>query len=35
MKADLLKHHHQRLPNGGLVEMKRVWLFSVGPLLYL
>lgn len=24
MKAELLKHHHQRLPNGGLVEMK-IW----------
>lgn len=24
MKAGLLKHHRQRLPNGGLVEMK-IW----------
>ncbi len=24
MKAELLKQHHQRLPNGGLVEMK-IW----------
>jgi len=24
MKAELLKHHRQRLPNGGLVEMK-IW----------
>jgi hypothetical protein len=24
MKAELLKRHRQRLPNGGLVEMK-IW----------
>lgn len=24
MKAELLKHHHQRLSNGGLIEMK-IW----------
>ena len=27
MKAELLKQHRQRLPNGGLVEMK-IWKLS-------
>ncbi len=27
MKAELLKHHHQRLVNGGLIEMK-IWKLS-------